>query len=310
MIDAHLADVHGRDEAFSALWASEATIYGRFGYGDAVDSVAVEIDVTHTDLRSLDDGTTIAMIDLDEARDVLPGLYDQHRSDRSGLLSRSDVWWEERHYYDGPERRRGASSKRYALAMRNGVAVGYVVYRQTGEWEDDIPRGTTRILDMVGDEGAVAALWRFLASIDLFPRVRWSNAPFDDPARWLSTNPRAVSSKVGEGLWVRLMDVERCLELRKYRAEGELVLAVADDVLSINDRTHKLVVDHDGDAICTPTDAVPDVTLDVSTLGALYLGGRNARQLAAAGLIGGSAEAIRKFDDMMRWDAPWCADMF
>ena len=61
MMDAHLADVHGRDEAFAALWASEATIYGRFGFGDAVDSVDVGVDAAHTDLRDLDDGTVVTI---------------------------------------------------------------------------------------------------------------------------------------------------------------------------------------------------------------------------------------------------------
>src|ERR1051326_8510866 len=32
MMDAQLRDVHERGEAVAALWASEETIYGRFGY--------------------------------------------------------------------------------------------------------------------------------------------------------------------------------------------------------------------------------------------------------------------------------------
>src|SRR5881398_585143 len=33
MMDAQLADIHERGEPIAALWASEETIYGRFGYG-------------------------------------------------------------------------------------------------------------------------------------------------------------------------------------------------------------------------------------------------------------------------------------
>src|SRR5437764_11366565 len=33
MMDAQLADIHERGEPIAALWASEDTIYGRFGYG-------------------------------------------------------------------------------------------------------------------------------------------------------------------------------------------------------------------------------------------------------------------------------------
>ena len=35
MMDAQLRDIHERGEPIAALWASEETIYGRFGYGIA-----------------------------------------------------------------------------------------------------------------------------------------------------------------------------------------------------------------------------------------------------------------------------------
>src|SRR5262249_24368786 len=45
MMDAKLRAVHGRGEPIAALWASEETIYGRFGYGLA--SWAGELKVAH-----------------------------------------------------------------------------------------------------------------------------------------------------------------------------------------------------------------------------------------------------------------------
>ena len=45
MMDAQLRDVHERGEPIAALWASEETIYGRFGYGIA--SWAGELKVPH-----------------------------------------------------------------------------------------------------------------------------------------------------------------------------------------------------------------------------------------------------------------------
>ena len=43
MMDAQLADVHERGEPIGALWASEETIYGRFGYGLAAWAGDAEI---------------------------------------------------------------------------------------------------------------------------------------------------------------------------------------------------------------------------------------------------------------------------
>ena len=45
MMDAQLRDVHERGEPIAALWASEETIYGRFGYGLA--AWAGELKVPH-----------------------------------------------------------------------------------------------------------------------------------------------------------------------------------------------------------------------------------------------------------------------
>src|SRR5881398_1506921 len=45
MMDAQLADIHERGEPIAALWASEETIYGRFGYGPA--SWTGELTVPH-----------------------------------------------------------------------------------------------------------------------------------------------------------------------------------------------------------------------------------------------------------------------
>src|ERR1051325_338308 len=48
MMRAHLDDVHDRGEPIAALWASEETIYGRFGYGRA--AFAGEVSVPNEDV--------------------------------------------------------------------------------------------------------------------------------------------------------------------------------------------------------------------------------------------------------------------
>src|SRR5688572_14356428 len=58
LIRLHLEDASRRGVAISGLWASEAPIYGRFGYGIASEGDAVEIE----DARSL----SLAARELDE----------------------------------------------------------------------------------------------------------------------------------------------------------------------------------------------------------------------------------------------------
>ncbi len=311
LMDAHFADVEARDEPLSGLWASETAIYGRFGYGDAVPRHHLTVDAKRTALESGLTTDVVELIDEEEARATLPGLFESYRIGRVGALSRSDDWWAARRFYDGPEYREGASKRRYALAVRQGAPVGYVMYRQKEKWDDGwLPDGEIGVIEIIGDERATASLWSFLASVDLFPRIDWWNAPVDDPAKWLAENGRAVGIKLADSLWVRLMDVDRCLAQRRYRSAGEIVIGVTDSSRPANTGAHRLVVDADGIAQAMPSSEAPAVELDVATLAALYLGGRSAVEFAAAGLVGGEDAAIRLLDDLMRWDPPWCPEVF
>lgn len=311
LMDAHFADVEARDEPLSGLWASETPIYGRFGYGDAVPRHHLTVDVKRTALGAALATDRVRLIEEVEARSTLPGLYETYRLGRSGALSRSDDWWSARRFYDGPEYREGASKRRYAVAERDGAPVGYVMYRQKEKWDDGwLPDGEVSVIEIIGDRRATASLWAFLASIDLFPRIDWWNAPVDDPVKWMAENGRAVRVTLADSLWVRLMDVDRCLALRRYRAAGEIVIAVTDPFRPANAGTRRLVIGADGSGEVTATDEPPSVSLDAGTLAALYLGGRSAFEFAAAGLVTGDDASVRRLDELMRWDPPWCPEVF
>ena len=51
MMRAQLADVRERGEPLAALWASEETIYGRFGYGLASQDAMIRATRGHAALR-------------------------------------------------------------------------------------------------------------------------------------------------------------------------------------------------------------------------------------------------------------------
>ena len=61
-------------------------------------------------------------------------------------------------------------------------------------------------------------------------------------------------------------------------------------------------------ASCVPTTAAADVALDVTQLGAAYLGGTRLGALAGAGLVTElRAGAVRQLSAALSWDpAPWC----
>ncbi len=306
LIRVHLDDARGRGLAVSGLWASEASIYGRFGYGVAAhhDELAVDAAQTMTVAgnRELD---RIEWIDEAGARAELPAIYAAATSDRPGALRRTEPWWRERRFLEAPFMRHGASRRRHVIARRGAEAVGYLGYRQRGEFEQGLPTGKTEINELIAlDPRAEATLWRFALGMDLFPSVSWWCAPTDSTLPWIVDNPRRVRRSRVDNLWLRIDDVGAALAARRYAGDGTVRFAL-DDTTS-----WELVVEA-GVGRCAPTARAPELQLARTTLGALYLGSTAATELARADLVHGDAAAIATADRLFGWPvAAWCPEIF
>ena len=125
-------------------------------------------------------------------------------------------------------------------------------------------------------------------------------------------DPRRARARVGDGLWVRLIDVPVALAARRYSCPVQMVIEVRDELLPGNAGRWLLAADEAGGASCEPTTAAADVSLGVRELGAAYLGGTRIGSLAAAGLVTEHrAGAVRRLSASMSWDpAPWCPSTF
>ena len=79
-------DAHERGEPLAVLWAAEATIYGRFGYGLATINGRIDADRDRTmpGLRA-DAKGRVRLVTREEALDLLPGVYDRIRAVSPGL---------------------------------------------------------------------------------------------------------------------------------------------------------------------------------------------------------------------------------
>lgn len=106
----------------------------------------------------------------------------------------------------------------------------------------------------------------------------------DHPLRWQLADFRAAEvSDDTDWLWVRLLDIPSALTARGWSTDGELVLDVDDPFLG--ERARYLLTVRDGKADCVPTDREPDLSLDVSDLASVYLGGTAPSTLVRAGHI-------------------------
>jgi predicted acetyltransferase len=303
----HLEDARRRGYAISGLWASEASIYGRFGYGVAAEGDEVEIANAHTLELEAHELDAVCSIDEARARRELPAIYARAMADRPGALIRSEAWWTERRFLEAPIMRHGASRRRHVLAVRGGAAVGYVQYRQRPEFQNGLPVGSVEIIELVAaDARAEATLWQLVLRVDLFPKVTWWNAPVDDALTWLVGNPRRVTRRRSDTLWLRIEDVAAALAARRYMHDGRVQLVIDDGAWEL--------VAEGGQGRCTPLPGgAGDAALRMSraTLGSLYLGTFPASRLARAGRIAGPPAAIAAADRVFAAAvAPWCPEVF
>ena len=299
----HLEAIHARgEEAISALWASGAGIYGRWGYGPA--TWAVELDVRSTEARFATPPPALELT-AGTPEELLPRMRAIHAplvAARPGMLERDEHGWAER-IADFEHERAGAGALR-AVACD----AGYALYAVSEEHEHERPPLVVRIRElMAATPGAAAALWAHLLGMALSRRARYWGAAPDDPLPFMLADSRHVHRLLTDALYVRVVDVPRALAQRSYAAPIDVVLEVRDDVCPWNAGRWRLT----GDG-CERTDAAADLALDVRELGAAYLGGTSLAALGAAGRVEertpgaleAAAYAFRTARD------PWCPEFF
>lgn len=298
-------------EAVAALWASQAPIYGRFGYGTATRDVAITgtKDAMRVRAEVPAGSGRVVLAPVERARPYEVQVHGALAATTVGFLARDDRWWD-RVVFDGDIVRAGASSRRHALhTEQDGSVTGYATYRVKPDWAAG---GEVQVGEVLATTpAAYAALWRFLAGIDLQPRLVRRHAPLDDPLDAMLVDPRSLQRDVQDALWVRLVDLDRALAARTYSAAVDVVLEVTDDVCPWNAGRWRLSGDGTG-AVCAPSTDPPDLTVAVRELGAAYLGGTRLGLLAAAGLVtehtpGALAAADRAFAGERQ---PWCPEVF
>jgi predicted acetyltransferase len=303
-----LDDVRGWGEPIAALWASEAAIYGRFGYGLAAPGLQAVSDSRRFALkREPSSDVAVRIVDGDEALRLFPGIYERFRAGRTGMLSRSETWWKDLRLADPESWRRGASKRHYAVFERGGAAEGYASYRIKDGWDDGFPSSEVRVVEALGlTSDAELAIWRYLHSIDLTVKV---DARLFDPGSRLLLNvrdPRALGLRFNDALWLRLVDVETALRARSYRPGDSVVLEVADEFCPWNTGRYRIGPD------AGRTEDTADLALDVADLASLYLGAWDAHRLVHAGRaderVDGAAERATQ---LLRTDLPpFCPEVF
>jgi len=307
MMDTQLRDIHERGEPIAALWASEETIYGRFGYGNA--SWAGELRIPHewdAFAQPLEPAGAVRFVTQEEARELFPPVYERVRRQRPGMPSRDQAWWEIRHLRLPDEET--DAPRRFVVLEVEGEPHAYAIYRTHFGFEGGSASSRLVVREAYGaTPEAMASIWRWLLDVDWMAAVETSLVPADHPLFLLVATPRRMRYRMGDGLWMRLVDLPTALAGRSYDEGEPLVLEVRDPLCEWNDGRWRL-----DSGTCSRTDDEADLALDVGALGSAYLGAVSFTELRAALRVEELREgAIARADALFAWrPLPWCPEIF
>ncbi len=290
MMRHHLEQVHAEPGLHvSALHASEPVIYGRYGYGLA----SLEVEVT------LGRGTTLTAPGLDQAAGSITtrmgtvsdtGTPERMRACHLATVEVGAVIGEIDYYARVcqllPEQLRDKEPWRVLFAVRDGVDVGFAMFRRKHKWERGRPGGELFVWGLIGEPAARLTLARRLADFDLMGTVKMQAVGVEDPLLLWAGGPRAAADvSTTDSLWVRIVDLPEALQARAWSAPCDVVVEVADPTAPWNDGVWRVHADETGVATVERSTAEAECRLPVSALGAVYLGGGNLSSMHHAGLV-------------------------
>ena len=312
MMRDQLGELSRRGEPVAILIASEAPIYGRFGYGPASENARIEVAADRLRFAGNAPGGTVRYVDVNEFRRLAPPVYERFRVSQPGAIGRSERWWDvalgilARPGGDGPGFMAVHSSD-------GGEVDGYVHYAVAEAWTGRAPASTIVLRDLVAASAeAYEGLWRFVTGVDWIVSVAADDRPVREPLASLVTDPRhVVQRNRSDFLWVHLVDVPAALAARRYRVADRLVIEVAPGFGTPACSRFALDAGPDG-AECRPTSAAADLSVTRADLGGAYLGSTPLWLAAAARRMEAHRRgAVEAFDRMFGEDRPaWCHTWF
>ena len=249
----------------AGLTVSEATIYGRYGFGSAVPVARFTVDVRRAGWAGPVPAGRVEYLERGELAEALAEAHERARTARSGQVPGWAARWAGISGLASTDtdrdRVRGVRYRDESGQVRGVMA--FHLSERGGTF-----RFAMHVRLLVGETAeATAALWRFALQHDLVDEVTADLRPLDDALPWLVADPRGVTV---------------------LRIEGRLGFAAG---------TWRLRVDPEGRAhIEDAPGAEADLVLDVSALSSIYAGSIRVAALHGAGRITGLVDAVEALD--------------
>ena len=307
-----LSDARSAGEHAAVLWAAEGGIYPQFGFGLGSKNARIEIETASAVFgRRFQPAGRSRLISLDDARRVLPPVYERARVETPGMLVRSSEWWDAYRLGD-PEHERGGGGPMHCCVMQfDDQDAAYALYRFHPDYEHRLHHDWLEVVEVVaGTAVSAREIWRYLLGMDLVERVRADFLAEDDPLLLTLSEPGRLRCTLCDGLWMRLIDVQAALRARTYAGSGSVVLDIRDALCEWNDGRFRIAAEPGGVTV-ERTDAPADLRLGVDDLAAVYLGAFTFMDLLRACRVDemSAGAALRAGLLFLRSRAPWCPEV-
>ena len=308
LMDAQLRGLVERGTDVALLVAAEWPIYGRFGYGPAIDACGFHIDARSIRFLTERSGT-IEEVTPEGLRPELERVHELRRRRTPGSISRAPVVWDAVAGIKGwPGQPHDKGPQRGALWRdAAGDVQGAVAYKVVDHWDRNRPAGKAEVRMLVGSTPeAERELWRHVCEIDWIATVTAENRGVDDPLPLMLFDGRAVARVDWfDCIWARLLDLPSALGACRSPRADRVVAEVADAQRFTNGRW-SIELGPDGSEV-KPSDETADVALSVLALSAAFLGGRSVRRLHESGWVDeASTGGVDRLDALLSTPtAPW-----
>lgn len=279
------------------LTVSEATIYGRYGFGSALQMSRFTVDTRRAGWSGPATEGRVEYVDRDTLAAELGQVHDRARAHRPGQIPGWPSRWTGLAGLSPSDTDRDKVRGVRFIDAEGEVrgVMAFTVSDRSGTFRFALD---VRLLVAETAE-ANAALWRFALQHDLVDEVTAELRPIDDALPWLVHDPRGVTQVVHDHGWLRLLDIPTSLASRRYSSPIDAVLRVRDP-LGFAAGDWRLRVDGTGAPVIEAVDLVDpdsaDAVLDVSALSILYAGGISASTLHSAGRIDADRGVIEALD--------------
>lgn len=289
LLEGELRAAHAAGLPLAMLTVSEATIYGRWGFGPASHLADYRIDVTDlTFTAPLPEGR-VHRVSAPALRPLAPAIAERASRRVAGDVPPTSLHWDRLFAVSARTSSHAAALRVARYDDAHGEPQGFVLYSVTENPADFAAHTLTVEYLCAASDDAYLALWNYVLGHDLVTTVVASMRAVDEALPWLVSNARAVQTTArSEHLWLRVLDVPAALSARRYAAADRVLLRVSDR-LGFAEGEWMLTTDTDGAATVTAHEGDPHgaavVDLGAAELGAIMLGGTSTDALRLAGRV-------------------------